>query len=98
MALINCPECKTEVSSEALACPKCGVRIKPKSKVWRYVIGVPVGLAVAFVLYGMTIPKNIADGNRAYQMCREMYAKGQVDSMATCEEIEAKIKRGEGPK
>jgi hypothetical protein len=24
MALIPCPECKTEVSSAAAACPKCG--------------------------------------------------------------------------
>ena len=24
MALINCPECKTEISDKALSCPKCG--------------------------------------------------------------------------
>lgn len=31
MALIQCPECGTEVSSEAAACPKCGhpLRAKP---------------------------------------------------------------------
>jgi len=31
MALIKCKECKTEVSSKAVACPKCGVRIASKS-------------------------------------------------------------------
>lgn len=31
MALINCPECETEVSDTALKCPKCAVQLrKPK--------------------------------------------------------------------
>ncbi|MFZ2168950.1 MAG: hypothetical protein WAW61_04850 [Methylococcaceae bacterium] len=30
MALIKCKECKTEVSSKAVTCPKCGVRIASK--------------------------------------------------------------------
>ena len=31
MALINCPECQTEVSDTALKCAKCGVQLrKPK--------------------------------------------------------------------
>jgi ribosomal protein L40E len=31
MALVNCPECKNEISSEAKDCPKCGYMIvKPK--------------------------------------------------------------------
>ena len=28
MALINCPECQTEVSDSALKCPKCGVQLR----------------------------------------------------------------------
>lgn len=28
MALINCPECSTEVSDTALKCPKCGVQLR----------------------------------------------------------------------
>jgi primosomal protein N' len=27
MALINCPECKNQVSSTATSCPKCGAPI-----------------------------------------------------------------------
>lgn len=27
MALINCPECKTQVSDSAVSCPKCGTPI-----------------------------------------------------------------------
>ena len=29
MALINCPECSAELSSDAVACPRCG---KPNKK------------------------------------------------------------------
>ena len=32
MALINCVECKKEISSEAAACPHCGFPLKPDSK------------------------------------------------------------------
>ncbi len=28
MALVKCPECQTEVSSEALDCPKCGKHLR----------------------------------------------------------------------
>lgn len=28
MALINCPECSSEVSNSALKCPKCGVQLR----------------------------------------------------------------------
>ena len=31
MALINCPECATEVSSEAPSCPKCGFPVAQKA-------------------------------------------------------------------
>lgn len=35
MALINCPECQTEVSDQALKCTKCGVQLrKPKRGVF----------------------------------------------------------------
>jgi len=31
MALINCPECQTEISDTALKCQKCGIQLrKPK--------------------------------------------------------------------
>ncbi len=45
MALINCPECQTEVSDTALKCTKCGVQLrKPKRSIfgkiakWGFVI------------------------------------------------------------
>lgn len=32
MALIACPECKSEVSSVALKCPKCGVQLRKPTR------------------------------------------------------------------
>jgi len=32
MALINCPECNTEVSNKAIKCPKCGVGLNKPSR------------------------------------------------------------------
>ena len=36
MALIACPECETEISDKAPACPKCGVPLSTESKVVIY--------------------------------------------------------------
>lgn len=52
MALITCKECSNEVSSTAAACPKCGARVKPKSNVLPWVLGVPVGLFVLMMAIG----------------------------------------------
>lgn len=32
MALVNCPECKTEISDTALNCPKCGVQLRKPTR------------------------------------------------------------------
>jgi len=32
MALVACPECKSEVSSAALKCPKCGVQLRKPTR------------------------------------------------------------------
>lgn len=39
MAMINCPECKEEVSDSALKCPKCGYQInKPTRSIFGKII------------------------------------------------------------
>ena len=32
MALVNCPECKSEISDTASKCPKCGVQLKKATR------------------------------------------------------------------
>lgn len=64
MALVNCPECKKEVSDSAASCPNCGYLIaghiktqeqtkrtelgKERSNVWAGVILLVFGVALAF--------------------------------------------------
>lgn len=71
MAMTTCTECKTAVSSEAEICPNCGVRVKPKAKVWRWVFGVPVALVVLFLAFGASLPANPekTQDRRAYELC-----------------------------
>jgi uncharacterized paraquat-inducible protein A len=55
VALIKCPECGTEVSSEAAACPKCGhpLRAKPSGGINMkdpvHVIGVVLVIIILLV-------------------------------------------------
>lgn len=32
MALINCPECSSEISDSAMKCPKCGVQLRKATR------------------------------------------------------------------
>jgi len=57
MALIRCHECKSEVSTEAKACPKCGATVrKPTSKIMRtaslVLVVIPLGLGFMGMLVG----------------------------------------------
>lgn len=44
MPLINCPECKKEVSSEAEKCPHCGHSIAPKQSATGVLAAIIIGL------------------------------------------------------
>lgn len=52
MAMINCPECGTEMSDTALSCPKCGA-VKPKpSSNWLGWIGGGLFVLVLILFMG----------------------------------------------
>jgi len=48
--LIPCPDCKTEVSSDAEKCPKCGRTIKKKQSMVGIAAALIVGLILAYFL------------------------------------------------
>lgn len=48
MALTACKECKSEISTKAKACPKCGAPV-PRTKWWLWA---PLGFVVFVYLYG----------------------------------------------
>lgn len=50
MSLIHCPDCKTQVSSEAKSCPKCGRAIKKEQSATGILAAVILGLLGAFVV------------------------------------------------
>jgi hypothetical protein len=60
MAMTNCKECGTEISTTAKACPKCGA-VVPKKRIWPWIVGVPVGLFAVLMVWG-TIIGNSPEG------------------------------------
>lgn len=60
--LIDCPECKKQVSDQAEACPNCGIKLKPTSQVIVKSDAAPVALAAsAFGFFvALFTPKLIA--------------------------------------
>lgn len=90
MALVNCSDCKAEVSDQAKTCPKCGAKLKGSIVKWFFIV--PAVLLVIFLGYGASIPKNDADALAAYNRCRDQYAAGKVTSLFECEQIEARIR------
>ena len=72
MALVACKECGTEVSTKAMACPKCGAKV-PKTKWWLWV---PLGLVAAFLGFGAVVgsspeAQEKAQARRAIDLCWE---------------------------
>ena len=57
MALINCPECKKEISSEADFCPHCGKKaaIGESAIFVRIVIAFAGGCMLIYTLYNMGV-------------------------------------------
>lgn len=92
MALVQCKECKGEVSSSAKTCPHCGKKLKMG---WfaKLLIGV-VALVAAFLIFGAMIPENEAKANRARRVCEtEMIPKG-LATQYSCDQMYDKIRSG----
>ncbi|MBY0241905.1 MAG: hypothetical protein K2X55_21590 [Burkholderiaceae bacterium] len=73
MAMIECKECAVAISSTAKACPKCGA-VVPRRKVWPWIVGTPVALFAALVLYGFTIPEYEARAREVRNVCEKLAA------------------------
>lgn len=60
MPLITCPDCDTQISDNALACPSCGYHIGSHRPWWHWLaMG---GLALAVVLLAFVVGKAVIDG------------------------------------
>jgi hypothetical protein len=82
MSLHPCAECGQEISNKASACPKCGAKVA-KTKWW---IWIPLGLFLAFILFGMSIPKYKSEARQLRNACEELVKAG-IGSLRECDQI-----------
>lgn len=68
--MIECRECKKEISSTAKSCPSCGAKV-PRVKWWLWV---PLALFGAFILYGASIPEYESRAVQARNLCEQLAA------------------------
>ena len=98
MAMITCQECKNEISSTAKSCPRCGAKV-PHAKVWPWVVGVPVALFVAFMIFFATLANSPEDqaqlqARDAISLCWKQQSDKALDPgtqrfvASTCEKME----------
>lgn len=82
MALVKCVECGKEVSSQAAACPHCGMKIPGKS-VWPIVAwsiaAVPAAFLVAGLMFGESDQKRQARYDEARTECSKLAAKAALN-------------------
>lgn len=76
MAMTNCKECGTDISSTARACPKCGA-VVPRPKVWPWLVGVPIGALALFLIYGASIPEYKAKALEQRRLCEDVFHASQ---------------------
>lgn len=76
MAMTSCGECNAEISTTAKACPKCGA-VKPRRKVWPWLVGTPVALFAALMLWGASIPEYERRALQVRDVCLEIAAPHQ---------------------
>jgi hypothetical protein len=106
MAMITCEECNKEISSTAKACPHCGAKV-PHAKVWPWVVGVPIALFVAFMIFGAVLSntpegKAKAKARDAISLCWKQQSDKALDPgtqrfvASTCEKMEQDFKNRYG--
>jgi hypothetical protein len=100
MALVACKECGKEISDKAPACPHCGAplttwqstspvsalppEVAKNGGAWKWIVGVPVGLFVLFIAYGMMLNsspegKAKADARGAIELCWKEQGRKSLD-------------------
>jgi len=87
MALITCPECRAQVSSDALKCPSCGKRLR-RSLLFKLVLGV-FSAAALFVLWASIRSSDpaVQDEITSGTAIDECWRKFEAESSAGAREI-----------
>lgn len=104
MALIECTECKEQISDKADTCPKCGAPQKRKGgSSIKYWVGVPVALIAAFLAFGAAFgDEEKAKARGVIDLCWKDQKRPSVDPAtarfiaSTCERLEDEFKKKYG--
>ena len=91
MAMIACAECGNEISTTAKSCPKCGA-IVPRTKIWPWLVGVPIAVLILLMIYGFTIPEYESNARRVREVCEKI---ASYDQRHICDrQYEEAIRKG----
>jgi hypothetical protein len=88
MSIIKCSECQAEISSTAKACPKCGA-VVPKTKIWPWVVGVPMGLVALILVWSSSKPDYEHNAIAARSVCEKNFGGSRGD----CDRVYSNIIR-----
>jgi hypothetical protein len=93
MALIECHECKREISDQAKVCPGCGAKVRgePKSYAWLWTILI---LLAGFVWYSTVTTKEQRQDQMAYELCMQTlkHNPGNAVAAGACAMLREKFK------
>ncbi len=103
MAIINCWECKKEVSTQANLCPHCGVKQPNSSSILQKFAMLVFVSFLLFTAYFIFIPKSMVDKNMerarsAIELCWQDYERKSNSSSEkefiakACENMESEFK------
>jgi hypothetical protein len=92
MALIACKECGKQVSNDAAICPHCGKKLR-MGLFAKVAVGV-AAVFVAIIIYGLSIPENVAKANAARRVCEKELVPSGAATAYDCEREYDRIKAG----
>lgn len=69
--MITCSECSKPISASAKSCPNCG-STSHRTKVWPWLLGVPLVLLVLTLIYGSSIPEYQTQAREVREMCEKI--------------------------
>jgi len=82
--MTTCKECGHSISATAKTCPQCGTK-GPKPAIWPWLVGVPLALVAALLLYGASIPEYEADARRVREICEKLVGPFDRLGKMTCD-------------
>ena len=87
MAMIKCPECGQEISESIKICPNCGVSIKSKKSVMKFIVAIVVML-ILIVCIGIIINFNRLDENEKEDVLKVCDAISEIGEVSEYSEMD----------